>query len=217
MNVDVSGISEYLAAGMLLGAVALVALSRVESLLRNYVANSWLLALLMAVSALGLGESHLVVAAALTALTKGILLPLFLRRIIADLKVTREVEPLISTPLSLIGAFLLVVLVYSSLSRAVVVQGIAAMTLRVAISTTLISLFVMISRRKAVTQVIGLLFMENGLFLAGFSLTRGMPIIIELGVLFDMLMGAIILGVFATQIRKMFASVDLDRLRTLRG
>jgi hydrogenase-4 component E len=75
----------------------------------------------------------------------------------------------------------------------------------------------MITRRKAITQVIGLLFMENGLFLAGFSLTLGMPIIIELGVLFDMLMGVIILGIFAVQIKKVFTSSDLDKLTVLKG
>jgi hydrogenase-4 component E len=75
----------------------------------------------------------------------------------------------------------------------------------------------MITRRKAITQVIGLLFMENGLFLAGFSLTYGMPIIIELGVLFDMLMGVIILGIFAVQIKRTFASSNLDNLTILKG
>jgi hydrogenase-4 component E len=68
-----------------------------------------------------------------------------------------------------------------------------------------------------VIQVIGLLFMENGLFLSGFALTFGMPLIIELGVLFDMLMGIIILGIFLIQIRKSFASSDLDKLTILKG
>jgi hydrogenase-4 component E len=75
----------------------------------------------------------------------------------------------------------------------------------------------MITGRKAITQVIGLLFMENGLFLAGFSLTFGMPVIIELGILFDMLMGVIILGIFAVQIKRVFISSDLDKLTTLKG
>jgi hydrogenase-4 component E len=75
----------------------------------------------------------------------------------------------------------------------------------------------MITRRKAITQVIGLLFMENGLFLAGFALTYGMPLIIELGVLFDMLMGVIILGIFAVQIKRTFTSSNLDNLTILKG
>lgn len=75
----------------------------------------------------------------------------------------------------------------------------------------------MITRRKAITQVIGLLFMENGLFLAGFALTFGMPTIIELGLLFDLLMAVIILGIFTIQIKRAFVSSDLDRLTTLKG
>jgi len=215
--IEIFSVFDYISIGMLLGAVALVSLTRIESLIRAYVGNSWLLAGLMGVSAVILGEPHLYAASLLTAITKGALIPLFLRRVVRRLEVTREIEPFVSTPMSLIISFVLVGIVYSSISRAVFLTGMAETLLKVAISITLISLFVMISRRKAVTQVIALLFMENGLFLAGFGLTKGMPALIELGVLFDLLMGIIILGVFAVQIKKTFVSVDLDRLTTLKG
>ena len=89
--------------------------------------------------------------------------------------------------------------VYTSLSEGIFVIGFSKNVLQISIAVILIGLFIMITRKKAITQVIGLLCMENGLFLAGFSLTFGMPIIIRVGVLFDMLMGVIILGIFLSR------------------
>jgi hydrogenase-4 component E len=181
------------------------------------VINSWLLALLMAAFAVYLSIPHLYTAAFFTIVGKCILIPYFLRKVIRELKVTREVQPYLSMPVSLIISFALVVLVYSFLAEGIFVAGVARNVLKISVSIILISLFTMMNRKKAVTQVMGLLFMESGLFLAGFSLTYGLPTIIELGVLFDMMMGVMILGIFLTQIKKSFVSVDLDQLTSLKG
>ncbi|GBE41609.1 hydrogenase-4 component E [bacterium BMS3Bbin09] len=208
---------DFISAGLLLTAVSMNALKRIESCVKAYTLNSWLLASLIFVIALMNGETHLYAAAGITVLSKGILIPLFLGRIIRKMRVTHEVEPYINNVVSLSISAVLVAVVYTSLSDAVFIEGFLKNVLQISIAVLLIGLFIMITRRKAVTQVIGLLFMENGLFLAGFSLTSGMPTIIELGVLFDVLMGVIILGIFAVQIRRTFASADLDRLNTLKG
>ena len=126
-------------------------------------------------------------------------------------------EPYISNALSLTISGILVVAVYASLKEGIFVTGLSKNVLQISIAVILIGLFIMITRKKALIQVIGLLFMENGLFLAGFALTFGMPLIIELGVLFDMLMAIIILGLFIIQIKKSFASSDLDKLTILKG
>jgi hydrogenase-4 component E len=133
------------------------------------------------------------------------------------MKATHDVQPYISNALSLTISGILVVAVYASLKKGIFVTGLSENVLQISIAVILIGLFIMITRKKAIIQVIGLLFMENGLFLAGFALTFGMPLIIELGVLFDMLMGIIILGIFLIQIRKTFASSDLDKLTILKG
>ncbi len=208
---------DFIAVGMLLSVIAVSSQKRLESCVRTYVLNSWLLAAFVTVSAFYMGMPHLYIAAALTVLSKCFLIPYFLRKVLRQLRVTHDVEPYISAPLSLLAAFALVVVVFSFVSQGVFVTGVTRNALKIAISIILISLFVMMTRKKAITQVIGLLIMENGLFLAGFSLTYGMPIIAELGVVFDMLMGVIILGLFLTQIKKAFVSVDLDKLTTLKG
>ncbi len=215
--IEAFSVIDFISVGILLTAVAMNAFRRLESCVRTYTVNSWLLSSLIAIVAFMIGETHLYIAAALTLVTKGILLPVFLRRIVKQMKVTHDVEPYINNALSLTISGILVAVVYASLSVGIFVSGFSKNVLQISIAVILIGLFIMITRRKAITQVIGLLFMENGLFLAGFSLTFGMPTIIELGVLFDMLMGVIILGIFAIQIKRVFTSSDLDKLTILKG
>ncbi|RJQ44393.1 MAG: hydrogenase [Nitrospiraceae bacterium] len=208
---------DYISVGILLTAISINAVRRLETCVKVYTLNSLLLSLLIAIVATMINEAHLYVASFITMLGKGMLIPLFLRRIVRQLKVTHEVEPYVSNAVSLTISGILVAVVYASLREGIFVTGLSRNVLQISIAVILIGLFIMISRRKAITQIIGLLFMENGLFLAGFSLTFGMPMIIELGVLFDMLMGIIILGFFAVQIKRAFASTNLDKLSTLKG
>jgi len=215
--IQVFSVIDFISVGILLTAVAINALKRLESCVRVYALNSWLLSSLIAIVAFMVGETHLYIAAIITLLSKGILIPMFLRHILRRMKVIHDVEPYISNTLSLIISGILVAVVYASLREGIFVTGFSKNVLQISLAVILIGLFIMITRRKAITQVIGLLFMENGLFLAGFSLTFGMPILIELGILFDMLMGVIILGIFAIQIKRVFISSDLDKLTTLKG
>ncbi len=215
--IEAFSIIDFISVGILLTAVTLNAFKSIESYVKAYTINSWLLSSLIALVAVLAGEAHLYIAALLTLTTKGVLIPLFLRRIIRQMRVTHEVVPYISNSLSLAISGILVAVVYASLREGIFVTGFSRNVLQISLAVILISLFIMITRKKALTLVVGLLFMENGLFLAGFSLTFGMPTIIELGVLFDMLMGVIILGIFAVQIKRAFASADLDKLTVLKG
>lgn len=215
--IQVFSVIDFVSVGILLTAVMMNALMRLESCVKAYTLNSLLLAVLIAAVALITGERHLYLAAFLTCLSKGIVIPVFLRRIVRQMRVTHDVEPYISNTLSLSISGVLVAVVYASLKEGIFVTGFSRNVLQISLAVILIGLLIMITRKKAVTQVIGLLFMENGLFLAGFSLTFGMPVLIELGVLFDMLMGVIILGIFAVQIKRVFSSSDLDKLTILKG
>lgn len=215
--IQVFSVIDFISVGILLTAVAMNAIKRLESCVKMYTLNSLLLSLLIAIVAFMIGETHLYAASLVTFASKGVLIPIFLKRAVRQMKVTHDVEPYISNALSLTISGILVAVVYASLREGIFVSGFSRNVLQISIAVILIGLFIMITRRKAITQVIGLLFMENGLFLAGFSLTYGMPIIIELGVLFDMLMGVIILGIFAVQIKRTFTSSNLDNLTILKG
>jgi hydrogenase-4 component E len=80
-----------------------------------------------------------------------------------------------------------------------------------------IGMFMMISRRKAITQMVGLLMMENGLFLGIISTTYGMPLIVEIGIFFDVFMAVLIMGIFAYRINRSFETLDTTFMRRLRG
>ncbi len=215
--IQVFSVIDFISVGILLTAIAMNAFRRLESYLRAYILNSWLLSLLIAIVAFMVGETHLYIASVTTLVSKGIIIPMLLKKIVREMDITYDDEPYISNTLSLAIAGILVAVVYTSLSEGIFVIGFSKNVLQISIAVILIGLLIMITRKKAITQVIGLLCMENGLFLAGFSLTFGMPIIIELGVLFDMLMGVIILGIFSIQIKRVFASADLDKLTILKG
>lgn len=208
---------DFVSVGILLSTVAMNTLRRIESCVKAYRLNSLLLSLLIFITAFSIGDAHLYTAGILTLLSKGLVIPAFLSRTIRQMKVTHEVQPYISNGMSLVISGILVSLVYASLSEGIFVTGFSKNVLHISVAVIMIGLFIMITRKKAITQVIGLLVMENGLFLAGFALTFGMPTIIELGILFDMLMVVLILGIFSIQIKKVFASSDLDRLTTLKG
>jgi hydrogenase-4 component E len=133
------------------------------------------------------------------------------------INVSKEVEPSVRTPSSLLIAGGMAILAYyvaEPLIRtgATITAGLLALSLAV----VLIGLFIMISRKKAITQVIGLLVMENGLFMAAISLSYGMPLIVELGIFFDVLVAVLIMGVFVFRINRTFETLDTSFLRRLR-
>lgn len=166
---------------------------------------------------------HIYVAAALTFVFKAILLPIILERLATKIEIRQEIEPLVNIPISVITSGLLTLLAYvvaESFHRADESSGAASLghnTLAVAIALFLIGFFMMINRRKALTQVLGLLSLENGILLAAISLTYGMPLIVEIGIFFDVLVAALLMAILIYRIRETFDSMDVSRLSRLRG
>jgi hydrogenase-4 component E len=163
------------------------------------------------------GQHHLYISAALSLGLKVIALPLILHRLIRRLDVRWDSEPLLNIPTTMLVGILLVVFSFA-LSKPIseLSTSIARSTLGIAMAVVMLSFLMMITRRKAVSQVVGFLAMENGLFFAATSATHGMPMIVELGVALDVLVGTLILGVFFFQIREQFDSLDLQHLEKLR-
>jgi hydrogenase-4 component E len=157
----------------------------------------------------------------MTVLLKGILVPIVLERLVDRIDIHHEIAPIVNTPLSIIisGALTLVAyLVGESFYHPEAGAGsLGHNTLSVAISVFLIGFFMMINRRKALSQVLALLTLENGIFLAATCLTYGMPLIVELGVFFDVLVAVLVLGILMYRIRESFESMDVSKLRRLRG
>jgi len=168
------------------------------------------------------GARHIYIAAGLTLMLKAILLPVILRRLVTRIGIRQEIKPLVNVPVSVLISGLLTLLAYVvaeplQAQPAVGAASLGRNTLPVAIALFLIGFFMMINRRKALTQVLALLSLENGLFLAAISLTYGMPMIVELGIFFDALVAVMILAILVYRIRETFDSMDVSRLSRLRG
>ncbi|OQA32538.1 MAG: Hydrogenase-4 component E [Betaproteobacteria bacterium ADurb.Bin341] len=163
------------------------------------------------------GQHHLYYSAAVTLIVKVILIPVLLHRVIDRLNVRWDVETLINIPTTMLIGIVLVVFAFNlALPIAKLSLSIARGTLGIALACFLLSFMMMISRAKAVPQVIGFLSMENSLFFAAAAATNGMPMIVELGIAFDVLAGILILGVFMFQIREQFDSLDIRHLEKLK-
>lgn len=191
--------------------------------IRAFAAQSFLLACIATTIAYYNNAPHIYIAAVFMLLVKVILLPFLFERLVARIEIRQEIEPLVNAPISVIITGLLTLLAYvvaESFHRPDEPVGPASLghnTLAVAIALFLIGFFMMVNRRKALTQVLALLSLENGIFLAAISLTYGMPMIVEVGIFFDVLVGAMVLAILVYRIRETFDSMDVSRLSRLKG
>lgn len=205
------------AAVLLLLSFALLAQRRVLSLIHLFIAQGATLAASTAVMAYFTDQPHLYYSAALTFALKVLAMPWLLHRMIERLDVRWDVETLINIPTTMLIGIVLVIFAFN---LALPISGLSASvargTLGIALACVLLSFLMMITRRKAIPQVIGFLAMENALFFAATSATYGMPMVVELGIALDVLVALIILGVFMFQIREQFDSLDIRHLERLK-
>lgn len=212
-----------MAALVLVLQIAMVAQRWIVTNIRIFAAQSFLLAGIANTIAYFNHAPHIYLAAVMTLLVKVIFLPVFMERLVEKIEIRQEIEPLVNVPLSILisgGLTMVGYVVAESFYHPEAGPGAATLghnTLAVAISLFLIGFFMMLNRRKAVTQVLALLSLENGLFLAAISLTYGMPLVVELGVFFDLLVATMVLGILVYRIRETFDSLDVSKLRRLRG
>ncbi len=148
---------------------------------------------------------------------KVVLIPWLLHRVVDRLQIQSDVETLINIPTTMLIGILIVIVSFNlALPIAQASSTLARGTVGIALACVLLSFLMMITRAKAVPQVIGFLAMENGLFFAATSATYGMPMVVELGIALDVLIGVLILGVFIFQIREQFDSLDIRHLERLK-
>lgn len=208
---------DLLSALVLLLGFGLLAQRRIYALLHLFAWQGLFLAANTAIVAYGAGVRHLYFSALLTLVMKVALIPYILHVLIQRMKIERDVETMVNVPLTLLIGIALVVLSYNVMSP---IQEFSTLmtrsTLAIALATVMLGLLMMITRRHAVAQVIGFLAMENGLFFAATSATYGMPMVVELGVALDILIAALIFGVFFFQIRTTFESLDLSKMARLK-
>ncbi len=169
-----------------------------------------------AVLAAGSHDIGLGVTAAVVFTAKGLIIPALLRRLVRRDPGSRETAPLVNVPASLIAAAVLIVLSYLATGKVTALApGTAARLAPIGVATVLIGFFMLATRRKAVSQIVGLLLIDNGTALTTFLLTAGVPLLVEFGASLDVLLVVVVLRVLATTMRARFGPIDLDQLREL--
>lgn len=205
------------AAVILLLAFAMLAQRRVMPLINLFALQGAVLCASTLVVAVTTGQHHLYYSAGLTLGLKALLLPWILHRLVRRLHAQWEVESLINIPTTMLVGIVLVIVAFNVVQPiSLLSQTISRGTLGIALATVMLAFLMMITRTKAIPQVVGFLAMENGLFLAATSATYGMPMVVELGIALDVLVGVIILGVFFFQIRDQFDSLDIRHMERLK-
>ena len=207
-----------LAAGMLVIQLLMVVQGMLLTNIRLFALQSLMLAAIAAIIAFFHNATHVYWVAGLTLVGKVLFLPWLLNRQVRRMQIEQEMAPLLNSFASMLlcGGFTLLGYVvarpFTSLDR------LGNNTLGVAITLLLIGFFLMFNRRKAITQVLALLTVENGVMLAAVALTTyGMPLVVELGIFFDVMVAVMVLGLLVYRIRETFSSMDVSKLNELKG
>ncbi|MEO8599816.1 MAG: formate hydrogenlyase [bacterium] len=210
-------ILNLLAATLLLLTFAMLSQRRILSLIYLFTLHGATLVASALVVAYATNDPHLYYSAGLTFVLKVVFIPWVLHKLILRLNVKWDVEPLINVPATMLIGIVLVIIAFNlALPVAQLSSSIARGTLGIALACILLAFMMMITRSRAVPQVIGFLAMENGLFFAATAATNGMPMIVELGIALDVLVGILILGIFMFQIREQFDNLDIHNLEKLK-
>ncbi|MDZ7267738.1 MAG: hypothetical protein ONB48_16045 [candidate division KSB1 bacterium] len=203
---------------VLLFGIALLWRRSLHSYVVAFQWQSAVLALLAAVIGYFGNDHELYIVAVVLFGLKVLIIPRYLDRLQARIGIEREVTPYVNVASSLIIAGLLVLFAYAVTRPVVSVSTLPTRGgLPLAVGLIFVGLFVIITRKKALTQVVGFLVLENGIALLAVLGTYGIPLIVELGVFLDVLMGFLVMQVFVYQIKTTFDSIDVDRLNQLRG
>lgn len=167
--------------------------------------------------AVATGALHVYAAALLTVAIKVVVIPTVLLRVLQRVRLRHESEPAVPAKPAMLVAIGLVLIAYRAAHELDLPGAVlTAHALPVSLALVLIGLLLMVGRRRALSQVLGLITMENGVYLAALFATYGLPLAVEICVFFDVLVGVLLMGVFVARINETFASTDTDQLRSLR-
>jgi hydrogenase-4 component E len=210
-------IAHLLAGGLVLVSFVLLYQDRLFALLNTYALHAFVLSFSVAWQAFVQDAPHLYVTATLALAFKAIVIPLVLHKIIQRLGIHREIETVVGIGLTMIVGMGLVALSMVVMLRVTAeADPLAREDLALALSVVLLGLLMMVTRRNAVSQVVGFMSLENGLVLAAVG-AKGMPLVVEISIAFSILIAFIVIGIFLFRIRERFDTVDIQAFDRVRG
>lgn len=202
---------------ILLLSFAMISQRRIVSLINLFMMQGVALVITSFLLGYVTKQPDLYVSGGITLVLKVILIPWMLHRMIRQLNVRWDIETLLNVPTTMLVGIALVIFSFSlALPVSRLSSSLAGGSLGIALSCVMLSFLMLITRSKAVPQVIGFLSMENGLIFAATAVTNGMPMVVEFGIALDVLVGVLILGVFMFQIREKFDTLDIQHLEKLK-
>jgi hydrogenase-4 component E len=217
MHPLVFDIAHFLAGGLVLVSFMLLYQDRLYALLNTFALQAFILALSVAWQAFVQDAPHLYVTAGIALIFKAIFIPVVLHKIIQRLGIHREIETVVGVSATMIAGIGLVALSMVVMLKVTTdADALAREDLAFALSVVLLGLLMMITRRNAVSQVVGFMSLENGLVLAATG-AKGMPLVVEISVAFSILIAFIVIGIFLFRIRERFDTVDSQALDSFRG
>ena len=217
MSSLVLDIAHLLAGGMLVMSFLLLYQDRVTAAINVFALQAIVLSLAVAWQAYIQKAPHLIVTATIALVVKGFVIPFILHRIVRKLGIHREIEQVIGAgPAMLTGLVLVALCIILVMPVGGKVSPLAREDLAFALAVIMLGLLMMITRRNAVTQIIGFMSLENGLILAATG-AKGMPLVVEISVAFSILIVLIVFGVFVFRIRERFDTVDVHALDRFSG
>jgi len=210
-------IAHLLAGGLVLVSFMLLYQDRLYAVLNVFALHAVVLALSVAWQAFIQDAPHLYVTAGIALVFKAIIIPLVLHKIIQRLGIHREIETVVGIGLTMIAGIGLVALSMVVMLRVTAAADpLAREDLAFSLAVVLLGLLMMVTRRNAVSQVVGFMSLENGLVLAATG-ANGMPLVVEISVAFSILIAFIVIGIFLFRIRERFDTVDIHALDRFRG
>ena len=210
-------IAHLFAGGLVLVSVMLLYQDRMTGLINTFALHALVVSMSVAWQAFIQHAPHLYITAAIALVIKAVVIPVALRRMVVRLGIHRTIEPVVSIGLTMLAAIGLIALSVMVMLPITAQAGtLAREDLSFALSVILLGLLMMISRRNAVSQVIGFMSIENGLILAATG-AKGMPFVVEISVAFSVLVAFIVIGIFLFRIRERFDTVDVHALDRFRG
>ncbi len=215
---SLSALTGFLITLTLASTFIIVGARRLSAAIRGAVLQGVLLAAVTAVRGWSTGIGEMYLAAGLTLVIKAGLIPYILHKVEARVGACPGVKSYVNMKMSFVACAGLIIVASSTTARLVGPGiGVLERALPTAVAMMLIGLFLMITRKLAINQVLGLLVMENGIFLAAVGTTNGMPPVVEVGVFLDVLAGVLIMGILAFRINRAFDTINTEDLRNLRG
>jgi hydrogenase-4 component E len=217
MNGFALDVAHLLAGSLVLVSFLMLYQDRLSALLNIYALHALVLALSVAWQAFIQDAPHLYLTAAIALTFKAVVIPVTLHRIMRRLGIHREIETVVGIGLTMLAGMALVALAMAVMLRVTPEAApLARQDLAFALAVVLLGLLLMVTRRNAVSQVVGFMSLENGLVLAATG-ARGMPLVVEISVAFSILIAFIVIGIFLFRIRERFDTVDIQALDSFRG